>query len=497
MKTPGISSQTCNRGIKKEPYSPLPHQQTVVDYFKTSVHKGLLLFHQLGSGKTCTAIYTADSMLQSNLVSKVFILSPGNLRKTWVDEYCKKCGLNNEYIRDKIVFITYNFNIEKSVSHFDFNNSLVIIDETHNLINGVKNQSKNPLSLYNKILNSDCKVLALSGTPIYKSIDEFLILGKILKVDEFNNIEDITNPDKLSEIISFYPGSSSEYYPRVIMKKPFKILMTDKQLEKFNKINNFEIRTRMAGMPKKGIKDYIIVYQRWMLAIKYMSSRQVSNFFYDDVDIINTEKVKKRLEDKRTENGGWINSGLFKNKDLLKRFSPKFTCLFVNIIMHWNSKHVLLTTFKDKSGVKLIHSILSLCGITSVIYSGDINDTERDRILTKFNDPNNRQGQIVKILLLTEAGIEGISIKEAQHFHILETSTVPNKTKQGIGRVVRFRSHIDMPIKERYVNIWKYWSVTSLDEKEDKGVDSILYKKGLKSSKVVENFFEILKKQTL
>ena len=67
-------------------------------------------------------------------------------------------------------------------------------------------------------------------------------------------------------------------------------------------------------------------------------------------------------------------------------------------------------------------------------------------------------GKRTKVFLSTDAGYEGITLKEVGHVHFLETNTVPNKTVQAIGRAVRYKSHIRLPENKRIVNIWKYFS---------------------------------------
>ena len=51
-------------------------------------YRGLLLYHGLGSGKTCTSIAIAEGM-KSN--KRVFVLTPASLKMNFFSEM-KKCG---------------------------------------------------------------------------------------------------------------------------------------------------------------------------------------------------------------------------------------------------------------------------------------------------------------------------------------------------------------------------------------------------------------------
>ena len=82
-------SVSCdNRGASEE-FSLLTHQRIVRDYLNLyTPYRGLLLYHGLGSGKTCTSIAIAEGM-KSN--KQVFVLTPASLKMNFFSEM-KKCG---------------------------------------------------------------------------------------------------------------------------------------------------------------------------------------------------------------------------------------------------------------------------------------------------------------------------------------------------------------------------------------------------------------------
>ena len=70
-------------------FSLLTHQMIVRDYMNLfTPYRGLLLYHGLGSGKTCTSIAIAEGMKDSK---KIFVLTPASLRANYIGEL-KKCG---------------------------------------------------------------------------------------------------------------------------------------------------------------------------------------------------------------------------------------------------------------------------------------------------------------------------------------------------------------------------------------------------------------------
>ena len=70
-------------------FNMLTHQKIVRDYINIyTPYRGLLLYHGLGSGKTCSSIGIAEGLKDDK---KVIILTPASLRMNYLEEL-KKCG---------------------------------------------------------------------------------------------------------------------------------------------------------------------------------------------------------------------------------------------------------------------------------------------------------------------------------------------------------------------------------------------------------------------
>jgi hypothetical protein len=252
-------------------FSLLTHQKIVRDYMNLyTPYRGLLLYHGLGSGKTCTSIAIAEGMKDSK---RIIIMTPASLRANYVEEL-KKCGdslykrnqfwewistdinpesaqtisailnLPMEYIsrhrgawfvnvkkksnydsltdidkktldsqldtmiKSKYTFINYNGLRTQKLSELTagftknlFDNSVVIIDEAHNLISRIVNKIKKekpvveskrgekeqlPLNLATKLYEfllsaKNAKIVLLTGTPVINYPNEFGILFNILR----------------------------------------------------------------------------------------------------------------------------------------------------------------------------------------------------------------------------------------------------------------------------------------------------------------------------
>ena len=84
-------SMTCEsiRKQDSDAFNLLTHQKVIRDYLYTfTPYRGLVLFHGLGSGKTCTSIAVAESMKTDR---QVVFMTPASLKMNYMSEL-KKCG---------------------------------------------------------------------------------------------------------------------------------------------------------------------------------------------------------------------------------------------------------------------------------------------------------------------------------------------------------------------------------------------------------------------
>ena len=88
-------------------------------------------------------------------------------------------------------------------------------------------------------------------------------------------------------------------------------------------------------------------------------------------------------------------------------------------------------------------------------------------------DANNFDGKMVKVVLISEAGSEGLDFKNIRQVHILDPWYNMNRIEQTIGRAVRNRSHCKLPFEKRNVEI--YMHASYLDDKEE-SADMYMYR---------------------
>jgi len=492
-------------------FEPLAHQAQVADYFVKMPYRGILMYWSLGAGKTCGAIMMLDQYITTYGVKKIYVLSTGSLRENFLSEYCIKCGYERERVRQYFEFISYNYSLlgERLPNKRDMDNSIVVIDEVHNLINGYINKSENYMALYDLLRSlTNTKFILLSGTPILRSIDELYYILLLIKPEAFNSIEEFQShfnyvyeifiPDqylisRISDVISQYRITSD--YPAEI-KECLAIPMTEDQYQLYNQAIMEELSTfaPTESLRLRNPARYKAQRTRWYLATSRLRSRQLGNMIYPpNIQIL--LKNNRAPPDKLVAEGGWIDQNFIDN---LSQYSPKFHVL-INLITGIPGKHVVYSQFKNRYGVFLIQSLLNYYGVSNLLFTGDLNDEQRCNTVNLYNNLNNINGEHYKVLLVTEAGSEGQSFLQTRAIHILEQSIDESAIRQVIGRVIRYRSHVALPEDLRYVLTYRYFALTPGEPVECNEAQPIrqtsdfyVYNRGLLRLRKISGLYNVL-----
>ena len=184
-----------------------------------------------------------------------------------------------------------------------------------------------------------------------------------------------------------------------------------------------------------------------------------------------------------------------------------------------NSPVVVYSNFKAAEGVGIFRKVLEKLGDNGVpggegyknykaedgitkglryaLWVGGENTTKREKILEAFNNPKNKDGSIIKVLIVTLAGAEGISLKNVRQVHLMEPYWNNVKLKQVVGRAVRICSHKDLPEKDRNVHVYTYLSVHKdrvFDDNElfDSSTDEYIYELAQKKEKATKEVLAML-----
>lgn len=219
--------------------------------------------------------------------------------------------------------------------------------------------------------------------------------------------------------------------------------------------------------------------------------------------ILDEFKPKKDKLDKLIKKRSEINAKKLKTKNI-KHWAPGI------------GPGVVYSQFLD-SGVNLVARILDRYGWkafgsdskgpTYAIISGEVDPLLRDQLVNTFNDPANKDGSKLALLLITQTGAEGLDLKRGRHVHVLEPYWHWSRIRQIITRIVRLGSHNDLPDDERTVQPYLYLSdyPTIIADKEDKiqtdlelrmkleeTTDVTLYHKAMQNQMLIDDFLQAM-----
>lgn len=222
----------------------------------------------------------------------------------------------------------------------------------------------------------------------------------------------------------------------------------------------------------------------------------------DDIDLL--EKAEEEQQDESYPNRirkalEFLDQNKSKilSKTGLLTYSPKFLNMLENIEdPDFRGLHLIYTQFRTLEGVGILKVILEANGFvqfkikknesgiwqlnipekgkpTFALYTGTEEDEEKEIIRNIYNSDwdkvpsslvseltpistNNLYGEIIKVLMITASGAEGISLKNTRYVHITEPYWHPVRTEQVIGRARRICSHQALPEELRTVKVFLY-----------------------------------------
>lgn len=120
-------------------------------------------------------------------------------------------------------------------------------------------------------------------------------------------------------------------------------------------------------------------------------------------------------------------------------------------------------------------------------------DSSRD--IDVATNERNVNGENIKVIIISDAGSEGIDFKYIRQIHILDPWYNNNKNEQIIGRAVRYCSHSALPLNERNVEI--YLHGTKINESRIEPIDMYVHRLAEQKSRKIGEISRILKENSV
>jgi hypothetical protein len=103
----------------------------------------------------------------------------------------------------------------------------------------------------------------------------------------------------------------------------------------------------------------------------------------------------------------------------------------------------------------------------------------------------NLRGELIKMMMFTKSGAEGLDLKHVRQVHIMEPYWHEVRIQQVIGRAIRLRSHTELPDNERKVKVFRYMATMTPTQRSDSR-SLMTFDKGMSADEIV---FEVAKRK--
>jgi superfamily II DNA or RNA helicase len=116
--------------------------------------------------------------------------------------------------------------------------------------------------------------------------------------------------------------------------------------------------------------------------------------------------------------------------------------------------------------------------------------------MKRIVDNNNKNGNMVKVVIISRAGAEGLDFKAVRQIHIMDAWYNMSRTQQIIGRGVRNLSHCSLPFNERNTEIYLYSTLLNKNP-EKECIDLYIYRLSEKKAVQIGRVTRILKEASV
>lgn len=437
------------------------HQIIPINFMKNN--RGLILYHSTGSGKTLTALY---SMYQFQ--NDIIIIGPRSSQKIFIDSI-KKIGFNP----DRVTFYTYTkIRTDLSNNIELLRDKSVILDEAHYL----RSQKTGNLFI-TSALTLAYKVMLLTATPFVNHLTDFAILVNIAKN------KTVLPTDKVLFQQVYYSidddmDNSKLVREDVLMEKLKNCISYYKMIDDVNypTSNTFYKEIEMNA-------SQMIEYVNYVHRVIYDNNK-----IHDTGILHDLLNIDYRVLGKKKKNIFLTATRQISNTVNHDTNSPKIQAIF-KYIKKGPYPIIVYSNFLTNG----VYTIAELLEKNNITYESITGNSTLDKINSVVNSYNNGE---YKVLLLSSAGSESLDLHNTRQIHIMEPHWNEGKIMQVIGRALRYKSHINLPRKQKHVDIYRWISIFP-EPIKNLSADQYLRQVAENKEQIWHQFQDIIKKVSI
>jgi superfamily II DNA or RNA helicase len=170
-----------------------------------------------------------------------------------------------------------------------------------------------------------------------------------------------------------------------------------------------------------------------------------------------------------------------------------------------DAEEVLSSTYNNKRFV-VFQEDREKTDLLVKLFNGKMEDLPPSisEVLKEKKHKNNLYGELAKIIMISQSGAEGISLRNVRRVFITEPFWNKVRIDQVIGRAIRTGSHMDLPERDRNVQVFMYVSVFTPEQlnnnftlkRLDQGLssDQHIYDVAMHKDRIIGQFLDMMKR---
>lgn len=474
-----------------------------------SPYNSILLYHKTGTGKTLTSLNIAINFLKSN--KRVVVVTKNKTLKNnfiiQAKEFFGIDGFKNAGF-SRIEYYSYSYFLKKKNKTMD--NSLVIIDEIHNMINN---------NLYTQLLevkkiNANMKLVLLSATPSFDNIKEIFEIANALSDPSdigYSNYSDLLK-NKLIKEPQRYKSN-----PNFFLKNNVYFL-TEKGKEYLRKkmkgkVSYVDIDLANPNFPQQSLQGTSFMSDKLTMCKMSPDQEKLYDVALKDtkdtlfkapsyISILGIADFEKSFNLIDKQNNLYYPKGDFLLKSKIANYSGKLAKLLENVLDEVKKPGTIYiySNYVSSSGVNVIKAMLLANGFNFYTknqrkgysfahFENSFTQTKKDNILKMFNSKENTNGDLIKVFIASPMSSEGVNFKNIRYLHIMDPHWNYSRLDQIIGRSIRYNSLEYFQKASRVVKIYKYASVS----KKNYSIDLYKYELSIEKDRAIKEVEYLLK----
>lgn len=418
----------------------------------------------------------------------------------------------------------------EQISSTSLDNKVIVVDEAHNLFNSIANGSETANKFYDMVMSAkNIKIIFMTGTPIINDPFEIAICFNMIVGNMKSNSSEKGKKSRLTLLPEYY----TDFFKYFVAGDGSGILNEGKLKNRIFGLTSYygdfytsgsvsSISLDLKQISKKeNYPDRLpvifeVVEMSNIQSTYYLKARDVEKLETANSYMRGGEMAGSGIQSAKGDGSGGSTSYRIKSRQAsnividentfevaerdkdISAYSTKIAKIVQNIENKLSEvgSVMVYSTFLEY-GVEAVGKFLEIKGFSRysgaggsdnyvyAVFSGKQTEEEKTEILRVFNSEENKHGKLIKVLMITKSGTEGLDLKNVRYIHIMEPYWNFSLIQQVIARGVRYKSHVSLDEKDRNVQVYMYLSdYNSADLKDIKSKLAGKAKTGSKVEKI-------------